>query len=113
MPRDTSSAVQRYRIWIGLFFVLAAVYSLFGLMARFSMPDLVPVNALGAWRPAAVWIVDSIRWFLVLASIAAAAVGVLMVLLPETLRDLEARANSWHSSRRARQCRAGCRWGRP
>jgi hypothetical protein len=100
-PRDTSSAVQRYRVWIGLFFVLAAVYSLFGLLVRFNMSELVPASSLGSWRPAAMWMLDSLRWFLVLASIAAAVVGALMVLLPEVLRRFEARANAWHSSRRA------------
>jgi hypothetical protein len=101
IPHDTSSAVQRYRIWIGLFFVLAAVYSLFGLVARFNLNALVPAGSLGPWTPAAAWLLQSLRWFLVLASIAAAAVGVLMVLLPETLHRVEASANAWHSSRRA------------
>lgn len=100
-PRDTSSAVQRYRVWIGLFFVLAAAYSLFGLVVRFNLAQLLPQNSAGAWQPAAAWLLQSLRWFLVLASVAAAGVGVLMVLLPETLGRLEARANAWHSSRRA------------
>jgi hypothetical protein len=101
LPHDTSSIVQRYRIAIGLLFVLAAVYSLFGLVARFSLAALVPPNSFGTWTPAAAWLIDSVRWFLVVASVAAAGVGALMVLLPETLRKLEARANAWHSSRQA------------
>jgi hypothetical protein len=100
IPRDTSSVVQRYRLWIGLFFVLAAAYSLFGLLARFDMHALVP-NSLRGWTPAAVWLVDSLRWFLVLGSLAAAVVGVMMVILPDTLRKMETRANEWHSSRKA------------
>ena len=101
IPHDTTTAVQKYRIWIGVAFMIAGVYSLFGLLARFSMPALVPANSAGAWTPAAVWLVDSLRWFLVLASVAAAAVGVLMVLFPAVMRRVEARANEWHSSRRA------------
>ncbi len=101
MPRDTTSAVQRHRVWIGLFFVLAAAYSLFGLLARYNGQALVPSNGVGAWTPAAQWLLDSLRWFLVLGSVAAAAVGVLMVLMPETLQRLETRANEWHSSRKA------------
>jgi hypothetical protein len=101
MPHDTGSAVQRYRVWIGLFFVLAAVYSLFGLVVRFNMAQLLPENSAGSWRPAVAWLLESLRWFLVLSSLAAAGVGVLMVLLPDTLRRIEERANAWHSSRRA------------
>jgi hypothetical protein len=101
VPHDTSSSVQRYRIEIGVFFVLAAAYSLYGLVGRFNVLALVPANSLGSWRPAAVWLIDSIRWFLVVSSIAAAAVGILMVLFPGKLRNLEMRANEWHSLRRA------------
>jgi hypothetical protein len=101
MPRDTSSVVQRYRLWIGPLFVLAAVYSLFGLVARFEISALVHTSRPGAWQLAAVWLLQSLRWFLVLASVAAAAVGVLMIFLPDALRKLEARANEWHSSRQA------------
>jgi hypothetical protein len=101
IPHDTSSTVQRYRVWIGLFFVLGAAYSLFGLVARFDLAALIPASRLGSVHPAAVWLLQSLRWFLVLASVAAAGVGVLMVLLPETLRTLETRANEWHSSRKA------------
>jgi hypothetical protein len=101
IPRDTSAAVQRYRVWIGLFFVLAAAYSLFGLIARFELSALIQANRLGSWQPAVAWLLQSLRWFLVLASIAAAVVGAMMVLLPEAMRRLEARANEWHSSRNA------------
>ena len=101
IPHDTSSGVQRYRVWIGLFFVLAAAYSLFGLLTRFNVQAVVPANSLGGWTPAAHWLLDSLRWFLVVGSIAAAAVGALLVLMPERLRKLETRANEWHSSRRA------------
>ena len=101
IPHDTSSGVQRYRVWIGLFFVLAAAYSLFGLIAKFELSALIQTNRLGNWQPAIVWLLQSLRWFLVLASIAAAAVGVLMVMAPDALRALEARANEWHSSRKA------------
>ena len=101
IPHDTSSGVQRYRVWIGLFFVLAAAYSLFGLVAKFELSALIQTNRLGNWQPAVVWLVQSLRWFLVLGSVAAAAVGVMMVMLPDTVRTLEARANEWHSSRKA------------
>ncbi len=101
IPHDTSSGVQRNRVLIGLFFVLAAAYSLFGLLARFNTQAVVPANSLGGWTPAAHWLLDSLRWFLVVGSIAAAVVGALLVLMPETLRRLEARANVWHSSRKA------------
>jgi len=101
VPHDTSSAVQRYRLWIGAFFVVTSVYSLFGLVARFNMLALVPANSLGSWRPAVVWAVDGIRWFLVVGSVVAAVTGVLMVFFPGTVANLEARANAWHSSRQA------------
>lgn len=101
IPRDTSSSVQRYRVWIGAFFVLAAVYSLFGLLARFEVSALVQTSRLGTWQPAAVWLLQSLRWFLVLASVVAGAVGALMIFLPGSLQKLETRANEWHSSRQA------------
>lgn len=101
VQRDTSSVVQRYRVWIGALFVLAAAYSLFGLIARFELSALIQTNRLGTWQPAAVWLVQSLRWFLVVASIAAAAVGAMMIFLPAALRKLEAHANEWHSSRQA------------
>jgi hypothetical protein len=101
IPHDTSSGVQRYRVAIGLLFVLSAAYSLFGLIARYNVQALVPGSSLGGWTPAAHWLLDSLRWILVLGSVAAAAIGALMVLMPDTLQRLEARANEWHSSRKA------------
>jgi len=101
IPHDTGSSVQRYRVAIGLFFVLAAAYSLFGLIARYNVQALVPASSLGGWTPAAHWLLDSLRWFLVIGSVAAAVIGALMVLMPETVQRLENRANEWHSSRKA------------
>jgi hypothetical protein len=101
IPRDTTMSVQRYRVWIGAFFVIAAVYSLFGLVAKFEISALVQTNKLGTWQPVAVWLLQSLRWFLVLASVAAAVVGLMMVFSPGALQRFEARANEWHSSRKA------------
>jgi hypothetical protein len=101
IAHDTASSVQRYRVWIGVFFVLAAAYSLYGLLARFNLHALVPARSYGSWQPAALWVVQSLRWILVVASVAAAAVGILMLFFPARLRSLEARANEWHSSRQA------------
>jgi hypothetical protein len=101
IPHDTTATVQKYRLWIGIFFLVGAVYAMYGLVARFNIADVVPARGSGAWRPFIVWIVESLRWFLVASSILAAVVGVLLAFFPDRLRALEARANHWYSPRQA------------
>jgi hypothetical protein len=74
---------------------------MYGLVARFNMAAVVPTTGSGAWRPFIVWIVESLRWFLVASSILAAVIGVLLAFFPDRLRALEARANRWYSPRQA------------
>jgi len=99
MPRDIAAGVGRHRRVVGVFFVLAAVYALYGLFAWFDDRAVVAALNLRFPGPFVAWILDAARWFLVLCSALALVVGIMLVAFPEALRRLEARANRWYSVR--------------
>jgi hypothetical protein len=98
VPHDTSGTLQKYRRWIGIFFIIGAAYSIFGLMAWFNASAIMSGFRLDP-SPFIVWLIESLRWFLVVASVFAGAIGILLGFFPNALRAFEARANRWYSSR--------------
>jgi hypothetical protein len=62
---------------------LAAVAGLFKVDARISLVGML---------------LDAVRWFLVLGSLAAVAIGVMLVAFPDAWRRVEALANRWYST---------------
>lgn len=99
IPHDIESGVQRYPRVIGAIFVVLAAFSTFSLIAHFNAADVV--NALHFAAPSAFvgWIVDCVRWSLVVGGIVAIAVGAMLILRPDALHSVEAYSDRWISLR--------------
>jgi hypothetical protein len=100
MPHDIGQSVRRHRRLIGSVFVVAAVYSLYGLVAWFDYAAITTTLDPDGPGMFVGWIVESARWFLMLTSIISFVVGAMLVNFPDALDRLEAHANYWYSGRK-------------
>ncbi len=100
MAHDIGQSVRRHRRLVGAVIMLATAYSLYGLAAWFDNAAIVDTLNLGYPPLFVAWIVESVRWYLILTSVMAFAVGVMLVCLPDALDRIEARANRWYSVRK-------------
>lgn len=101
VPHDIGPTVQRYRWWFAGAFIAGAAYSLYSLLARFD--SSLVAAAISADEPGglAMSVVDGLRWFMIVFSAIACAIGILLGFSPGTLQAIEARANRWYSMRKA------------
>lgn len=100
VPIDSSGFVAKYRVWIGAFFVIGAVYSLYGLIAKIDNAAVVTLLNLSYPRAFVLWIVESSRIFLIVTCSISLLVGILLGFFPDTLRTIEQRSAHWYSTRR-------------
>jgi sulfite exporter TauE/SafE len=100
VPRDTRQAVQKYRRWLAVFFVAGAVFAIFGLATAFNAQAVSFVFGLDT-RPSSVasWLVESVRWVLIVGNLAAIVIGIMLGFFPDALAALEARGSHWYSDR--------------
>lgn len=98
---DIRPMVGRYRRWFGAVFVAGAAFSVYGLLLQFRAETLA--SALRFELPGVVvaWLLESLRWLLVLGSLLALAVGFLLLFSPGMLDRIAAAADRWYSPRRA------------
>lgn len=100
IPRDTGLAVHRYRHWLGAIFIAGGAYAIYSLATEYNARAAILLLGLDIFRPAfATWIVDSIRWILIVGNAAAIVVGVMLAFFPGALAALEARGSRWYSER--------------
>lgn len=99
IPRDSGPAVQRFRRPLGVTFILVAAYSTFVLFAQIDPDRVATVLHVNAPQIFVVWMIDSLRWFLIVGSLAAIVVGLLLIFVPNVLGAIEARSNRWYSAR--------------
>ncbi|HEX7027512.1 MAG TPA: hypothetical protein VF268_09740 [Gammaproteobacteria bacterium] len=105
VPHDIGPVVQRYRWWFTLLILAGAVYSLYGLIANFDTMTIAAVVMPAAETDVpyafAISVVEGLRWFMVVMSVIALAVGVMLGFFPGALGRIEASANRWYSVRKA------------
>jgi hypothetical protein len=89
------------RLAFGSLIAIGAVVSLYGLLLRLDTPALVAALRFDLPGAFVVWIVDSIRWFLVVGSAAALVVGLMMIVSPAMLDRILSSADHWHSAPKA------------
>jgi hypothetical protein len=99
IPRDTEQMSHKYRRWVGAIFILGGVFSIFGLIARVDAAAIGAALKLGNMLPFAVWLMESLRWFLIAGSLLGIAVGIMLCFYPNALGAIEKFANQWISSR--------------
>jgi len=100
IPRDSSQFFWKYRMPIGIAFVVGAIYSVWGLVTGAGNSAIVSLLNLELPAGYVFWIVESLRYFLVVGCTAAIMVGVLMVISPDTLKVIEQAAGRWYSTRK-------------
>ncbi len=102
IPRDTRPLVQKYRYGFAAVFILGGAFALYGLLFQFEFFAAVHLLGLGAMAPdASHWIVDSLRWLLVIGNALAVVAGILLAFFPARVDAIEARAGRWVSVRKA------------
>jgi hypothetical protein len=98
-PRNTEQFSHRNRRWVGGSLMAGGIFAAFGLVASvdpaavgrtFARGDMATVVAIAA---------GTVRWLLVIGSIAGVAVGFMLFFLPNALATLEKYANRWFSPR--------------
>ena len=98
--RDTRQAVQNYRYWLAAIFVAGGAFALFGLLTQYDARAIIVVFGLDFLRPDfAVWLIDSVRWMLIVGNLIGIVVGIMLAFFPAALVALEARGSRWYSER--------------
>ncbi len=101
LARDVETGVHGHRRIAGAIMMLAAAYSLAGLLFWFDGAAFVYALGLGFTDKLALWLIESTRWMFLLGSLAGAVVGFMLMFMPAPLHRLEALVNRWYSFRRA------------
>lgn len=101
VSRDTRQLVQKHRRWLAVVFVACATFAIVGLATGFDARAVSFVFGLDA-RPSSVasWLVESVRWALIVGNLAAIVIGIMLGFFPDALAALEARGGRWYSERR-------------
>ena len=101
VPRDISEAVQKHRHWLAAGFVAGGAVAVFGLTVWFDARAVSFAFDLDP-QPAAVtsWLVESVRWTLIVGNLTAIAIGIMLGFFPGGLAALEVRGGRWYSDRR-------------
>ncbi len=98
-PHDIGRTVYGHRRWFGAAFAVGGAFAVFMLLTRIEVVAVVAV--LGRNGPPVVldWIVESLRWILVVGGVLAVVIGTMLVASADALRALETRVNKWYSPR--------------
>jgi len=99
IPRDSSQFFMKYRIPVGIVFVVGALYADWGLLT--GAGNAAVVSLLNSKLPPGYvfWIVESVRYFLMVSCTVSIIVGILLVISPETLKGIEGAGGRWISTR--------------
>jgi hypothetical protein len=98
-PHSTEQFSHRNRRWIGGALIAGGLFAALGLTTG------VNAAAVGAFAKGDMAIVlavvaESLKWFLIVGSLAGVAVGVMLCFFPDALAALETHANRWFSPQR-------------
>lgn len=99
IPRDSGPVVERFRRILGVVIVLGAGFSTFILTAHFDLRQVTAALAGDVPQSAGGWLIDSLRWLLVVGGLAALGVGIMLLFFPAAWRAVERRVDRWVSSR--------------
>lgn len=100
VPRETDAVAHRYQRWLAGGFVLGGLIAIFGLVAAIDVVALSRIVAEKRMVSFVAVILDSVRWFLIVGSVAGVAIGAMLLFYPNAEAALERFTNRWVSSRR-------------
>jgi hypothetical protein len=85
--------------WFGLVLVVLGGFSAAILLGRLDPAALASLFKVDARISLLGIVLEALRWFLVIGSLAAVAIGLMLLFFPRAWRAVEARANHWYSTR--------------
>lgn len=100
-PRSTEQFSHRNRRWIGWALIAGGIFAALGLMLGVNATALAAALARGDMAVLLAIAAGTLKWFLIVGSVAGTAVGVLLCFFPDVLALLEKYANRWVSVRHA------------
>lgn len=100
VTRDSTQFFLKYRIPIGIIFVVGAVYADYGLLTGAGNAAIVTLFNTKLPPGYIFWIVESLRYFLMVTCTVSIMVGILMIISPDTLKAVETIGGRWISTRR-------------
>lgn len=99
VPRSTEQFSHRHRRWIGWALIAGGTFAAFGLVAGFDAAAIGAVFAKGGMGHVAAIVAATLRWFLLVGSVAGVVIGTMLCFSPGALATLETYANRWFSGR--------------
>jgi hypothetical protein len=99
IPRDSAQFVWKYRRSIGIFCIVGAAYSLWGLVTSAGNSAIVSMLNLKFPSGFVLWIVESLRYLVIVGCTASIVVGILILISPNTLKEIDKVSSRWFSSR--------------
>ena len=100
IPRYAEPLTHQNRRWVGGALIAGGVFATFGLLFGIDTQALSTTTAKGDMRVLVAIVAGTLKWFLVIGSIAGVVVGALLSFNPGALATLEKYANRWISARR-------------
>ena len=100
VPRTTEPLAHYNRRWVGGALIAGGIFAMFGLLVGADTTALSTATAKGDMRVLVAIVAGTLKWFLVIGSIAGVVVGALLCFYPNALASLEKYANRWFSARR-------------
>jgi hypothetical protein len=98
MSRNTEQFWYRNRRWVGWALIAGGLFATFGLAAGISPAAVGTTFAKGAMVPLVTIVAGTLRWFLIVGSVAGVLVGAMLCFSPAALVTLEKYANRWFSA---------------
>ena len=84
--------------WFGAVLIALGGFAAAILLAKLDLAAVAGLFKVDARISLAGMLLDAVRWFLVLGSLAAVAIGVMLLAFPNAWRRVEALANRWYST---------------
>jgi len=103
LPRSTEQFSHRNRRWVGWALIAGGIFSTFGLAAGVDAAAVGTTFAKGDMARLVAIVAGTLRWFLIVGSVAGVVVGGMLCYSPDALATLEKFANRWFTARRMLQ----------
>jgi len=103
MPRSTEQFSHRNRRWVGWALIAGGIFSTFGLAAGVDAAAVGTTFAKGDMARLVAIVAGTLRWFLIVGSVAGVVVGGMLCFSPDALATIEKYANRWFTARRMLQ----------
>ncbi len=100
IPRDTDQFSHRRRRWVGGALIAGGIFSTIGLAAGVDAGAVGAAIAKGDMARLVAIVAGTLRWFLIVGSVAGVVIGGMLCFSPDALATLEKYANQWFSARR-------------